>query len=347
MTHKRIVEIVKGFKGKRVLVIGDLMLDHTIRGAATRVCPEAPALVVNVEAEVYAPGGAANAVANFCSLGATVEAAGLVGGDDNGDRLLEMLREIGVDTGFVFTDPCRETTTKTRVFAGQTLIVRVDSERSVEPNKYLRDRLSESVRTRREIDAIFVSDYRKGVVGKDVMTEVRGRNLLTVADPKGLDFSLYQGVTAITPNSAEVLQATGAAAGGWDAEERACRDLIAKHGFKAVLLTRSELGVAVFEVDTTHSLYAGMMPIAYSGITLQTEPTVGRPTLYPSFATAPVNVSGAGDTVAAAYTLALLAGASHPEAAYVGNLAAGIVVSREKRRTVMPDEIVNNFHAEG
>ncbi len=325
MKPERQGEIVRGFDGKKVLVVGDLMLDHFVRGTADRVCPEAPALVVNTRTAGCRPGGAANAAANFCSLGASVSVVGLVGGDGEGDRLLEMLRADEVDVGGVVVDRHRPTTTKTRIFAGETLVVRVDREFSDAPGECLRAKLAQNIATYRDIDAIFVSDYRKGVVGEEIMDEVRGRNILTVADPKGADFGLYYGVNAITPNSSEVLQAAGIALTGWDHEDHACRTLMATHGFEAILLTRGSLGVVVFDGVNSRAIQL---------------------TQYSSVASATVNVSGAGDTVAAAYTLALLAGASHSEAARVGNLAAGVVVGRTEPRTVTLDEILAK-HGEG
>jgi len=324
MTPERLREILNGFTNKRVLVIGDLMLDHYLWGVTRRISPEAPVPVVSVESETYRPGGAANVAYNLRVLGANVIVAGIVGQDDEADHLKDTLRNEGIDTSGIVTDPDRPTTTKTRVmghtqYRQQQQMLRVDRERAAPVEGTLHNRLTDAIQFVQPPDAVFVSDYAKGVVTVALMDVVRTAKTQNehpiIVDPKGRNFDKYHGVTAISPNQAEALGTFNLD----EADEATVLDtghrMVKEFEIPQVYMTRSEKGVALFEPD-------------------------GRVTEIPATAREVFDVSGAGDSTAAVYTLAILSGATPAEAAYVGNLAGGIVVGKVGVDTVSREELI-------
>ena len=319
MDSKRLTQILDRFAGRRVLVIGDLMLDHYLWGHTDRISPEAPVPVVAVEVETFLPGGAANVIHNLHALGAEVAAIGVVGEDDNAGRLRELLAAERVDLSGLVVDADRPTTTKTRVIARQQHLVRADREDSAPVSGAVQDRLVETIRDAGDVEALFVSDYAKGVVTPVVMDAVREAmqhlDRPAVVDPKGRDFEKYRGVTSISPNQSEALGALNLEASDEETVVGAGHELVARFEFEAVCMTRSEKGVSLFERG-------------------------GQATHIPALEHEVFDVSGAGDTAAAVYTLALLAGASHPEAATIGNLAGGVVVGKVGVATASVEEIM-------
>lgn len=318
MDRSRLSDILSLASGKRILVIGDLMLDHYLWGRADRISPEAPVPVVEIESETFRPGGAANVIHNLHELGAEIAAVGVVGEDGDGKKLEELLAAERVDLNGVVTDPARPTTSKTRIIARRILehggergrgqhIVRADREVCDEVSGAVERRLIENISNVEDIDAVFVSDYAKGVVTQEMMDAVRALfrrlNRPTVVDPKGRNFDKYHGVTAISPNQAEALGALNL-----DGDDEAIvvatgHELVKRFEFQAVFMTRSEKGVSLFEKG-------------------------GQVAHLEATARDVYDVSGAGDTSAAVYTAALVSGATHAEAACVGNLAGGVVVGK-------------------
>lgn len=324
MTPNRLRKILNGFSNHHVLIIGDLMLDHYLWGVTKRISPEAPVPVVSVESETYRPGGAANVAYNLRVLGASVTAAGIIGRDTNGEHLKKSLSDEGIDLSGVVETSDRPTTTKMRImghtqYRQQQQMMRIDREVTHTVEGALRQHLLDAITNAQLPDAIFVSDYAKGVVTTELMETVRRAKCPVVADPKGRNFNKYQGVTAISPNQSEALGVFNLD----NADEETVIDighrLVKQYEIAQVYMTRSEKGVALFEAN-------------------------GKVTHIPATARDVFDVSGAGDTTAAVYTLALLSGASPAEAAYIGNLAGGIVVGKVGVDTVSVDELIDAGH---
>jgi len=299
---------VAAFAGARVLVVGDLMVDRYYSGAVRRISPEAPVPVVEVADELQRFGGAANVAHNLRRLGAAVDVCGVVGADDEGRWLRVELARAGIGVGGVITDPSRPTSLKCRVVAHHQQVVRFDRERLGPFPAAVQSAVdSHLAGIWPAIDAIVVSDYGKGLVQRRLMDRIRllngGRAQRPVAvDPKSPRFSLYRRATVITPNLAEALAAarvTGAP--GVQTVERAGAALLRSSGGSAILITRGEAGMSLFE--------PGAKPLHI--------PTVAREVF---------DVTGAGDTVIGVLALALAVGAPLPQAARIANIAAGIVV---------------------
>lgn len=292
----------------RLLVVGDLILDEYLWGNADRISPEAPVPVVSVTRETFDLGGAANVAKNLAALGATAAVAGVVGPGPQGQWLREELARLGLDAGAVINEPGRPTTLKTRVIAGHQQVLRVDRETTrpitAESEASL---VAHALRRLPEVDVVLISDYGKGVVSRRVVStlaaEAASRGKIVLADPKGMDFSKYAGLTLITPNQKEAALAAGI-------EIRNAQDLVAsgmrlleKAAVEKVLVTCGPEGMVLFER--------------------------GRPPLRVSTRARQVfDVSGAGDTVLAVLGLGLAAGISTPHAIALANAAAGVVVGK-------------------
>lgn len=307
VTRDGLAERVRSFRGRSVLVIGDLILDRYLWGSASRVSPEAPVLVVDVDREELRLGGAANVAHNVLALGATPVLAGVLGEDGAGTRFHELLGSHGVDgTLGVVADAGRRTTLKTRIIAHHQQVLRADEETRTPLPSGIESRLWERIESALpRADAVLVSDYGKGVVTPRLLTrllpELARRGIPCAVDPKEEHFLRYEGVTVITPNVAEASQA-------WGRRIRSEADL-AEAGFglrerlnaHAVLVTRGEQGMSLF-TDEGH-------------------------THFPTRAQQVYDVTGAGDTVIAAIAVALAARAPLPEACVLANHAAGLVVA--------------------
>jgi D-beta-D-heptose 7-phosphate kinase/D-beta-D-heptose 1-phosphate adenosyltransferase len=296
-----LLPIIKRFKGCRVLVVGDLILDCYIWGRVTRISPEAPVPVVDVEENTFALGGAANVAANIVSLGGSATVVGIVGSDRAAQTVEDLAGDKGID--LVPVRDKRPTTVKTRVIAHSQQVVRFDHEdREKVGGKSLRAIIKNIEEAAAGHDAVLVSDYRKGVITTDVMRAILkacGDKFVAV-DPKVGHFHLYKGVSLITPNVMEASHGSGVEIRDGGTLDKAGGALISKLGCGAVLLTRGEGGMSLFQDGSIINI-----------------PTLARKVY---------DVTGAGDTVIAAFTLAHAAGASMEEAAVISNHAAGIVV---------------------
>ncbi|HSQ59774.1 MAG TPA: D-glycero-beta-D-manno-heptose-7-phosphate kinase [Acidobacteriota bacterium] len=319
-TRDALAARVRDFRGKRVLVVGDVILDRYLWGRAARVSPEAPVLVVDVEREEFRLGGAANVAHNVASLGAVPVLFGVRGDDVASAALCAVLRERGVDpeAGLV-EDAGRRTTQKTRIIAQHQQVLRADEEN--------REPLADSVRARlwdrleaslAGADAVILSDYGKGVLCapllERLLPELVRRGVPTAVDPKEEQFHRYRGVTVITPNVAEASQA-------WGKRLRSAADLAEagfglreKLGAKSVLITRGEEGMSLFDEEGhTHI------------------PTKAREVY---------DVTGAGDTVVATIGAALAARAPLAEACVLANHAAGLVVAHLGTAAATSEELI-------
>ncbi|GAB4255751.1 MAG: hypothetical protein Kow0092_01210 [Deferrisomatales bacterium] len=303
----------------QVAVVGDVILDQFVYGAVERISPEAPVPVVEVEQEVFRPGGAANVVRNLTALGARASLFGVVGEDREGQWLGEELRRAGVGREGLVQVAGRPTALKTRVIAQHQQIVRFDRERR-EPVPAaalarLKDRLAGELPG---ASAVVVSDYGKGVVGGELMEALAGlcgpRGTYMAVDPKPVHVRWYGGASAITPNTKEIEGMTGLPARSDDEVARAARELADRSAVAEVLVTRGDRGMTLVE-------------------------SAGRVTHIPTRARDVFDVTGAGDTTIAVYTLARAAGISAGEAAALANLAAGIVVGKLGTAAVTADEL--------
>jgi rfaE bifunctional protein kinase chain/domain len=295
-----LLSFIKKFKGQRVLVVGDLILDCFIWGKVKRISPEAPVPVVDVEKSSYVLGGAANVAGNIVSLGGEATVMGAIGEDRSGDRMRALLLDKGIDVISVHDN--RPTTVKTRVIAHNQQVVRFDQEQrgkfSTGAMKKLVGNIKEQIK---DHDAVIVSDYKKGVISSAIMKAVigSGKNFIAV-DPKVGHFNLYKNTSIMTPNLKEASE--GAAMEITDEESliKAAQKLMKKLSLKSLLITRGEQGMSLFSKNT--------------GVHITT------------LAKHVYDVTGAGDTVIAALALAHASGATLEQASVIANHAAGIVV---------------------
>src|SRR5437588_7518129 len=243
--------IADQFTGKRIVVLGDLLLDEFIWGRVQRISPEAPVPVVEVDRQKRALGGGGNVVANLVALGAAPVPIGVVGTDSNAERLRESFRELGVGSDGLLSDPSRPTTVKTRIIAHNQQVVRADRESrapvAAETEAGLLDTFCEEIKT---ADAVVLSDYGKGLLTPPLLSRVlaaaRGRELIVCVDPKMRRFDCYQPVTVITPNNQEAAEAAGVVIEDEDTLEEAGRRLLDSIDTRAVLITHGEEGMSLF-----------------------------------------------------------------------------------------------------
>jgi rfaE bifunctional protein kinase chain/domain len=318
--RKRLVKYIDHFRKTRILVVGDIVLDHYIWGKVSRISPEAPVPVVNVTRENLLLGGAANVVNNINALGGRVSVCGVIGHDEAGRHLLSLLQTQGISTDGIIIDSARPTTIKTRIIAHNQQVVRFDRESKEriarDTHKQIFDFVKRQVKE--GIHAIVLSDYCKGVVTGDLVREIvklANKNKVIVSvDPKVSHFGMYNGVTILTPNLNEASIGSKIEIEDDQALFRAGSLLLKRLKCDAVLITRGEQGMSLFEHD-------------------------GRVTHIPTVARHVFDVTGAGDTVISALTLAMASGASRVDAAKISNYAAGIVVGVVGTATVQPEEL--------
>ncbi|MGE0129462.1 MAG: D-glycero-beta-D-manno-heptose-7-phosphate kinase [Blastocatellales bacterium] len=320
MNHQRAQQIVGKFSALRIVTLGDLMLDEFIWGEVRRISPEAPVPVVEVKRETWHLGGAGNVVSNLLELGAQAVPIGVVGDDEAAKMLRDRFAERKAETDGIITDSSRPTTRKTRVVAHSQQMVRADRENRSPVSNTVEDRIITAFNQALSgADAVIISDYDKGLLTPSVLRAViesaQFQNKIICLDPKIRNFAHYRDVDVITPNQIEAERASGVEITGESsliAAARRIRDLIA---CKNVLITRGEHGMSMLNVEgeTTHI------------------PTVAREVY---------DVTGAGDTVIAALTLALASGANLNESAIIANHAAGVVVGKVGTAAVSRDELL-------
>jgi D-beta-D-heptose 7-phosphate kinase/D-beta-D-heptose 1-phosphate adenosyltransferase len=319
----RATELLARMAGRRVVVIGDAMIDEWIWGDVSRISPEAPVPVVAVHEHTFTLGGAGNVVSNLHALGAQIALVACVGDDSEGRRLRTMLDALGVDARGVLTCAGRPTTRKTRVVARGQQVVRADWESTGPLDAADRTRIVACVRDAvRDADGVVLSDYAKGLLGRDVVEAALAAPVV-VADPKPANVAIFSGVTCIAPNAGEAARASGVPIVDDASLARAGRELLAMLNCRYVLITRGEHGMTLFGPD-------------------------GERFDVPAVARTVFDVSGAGDTVVAVLTLALAAAIPAATATQLANFAAGAVVEKLGTATATPDEIVALMeHADG
>jgi len=287
--NKKLNNIVSRFNNKRILVIGDLILDHHIFGSVDRVSPEAPVPVVWANRENFVPGGAANVGLNLSAMGAKVSLCGVVGRDHFGKTLLSHIDQYGIYTNLIVKDNKRPTTLKTRIIANHQQVVRVDWESleflSENTNKLVFNKIKRNLD---EFDAIIVEDYGKGVINPLLLEELialcRRKKMIITVDPKEEHFDYYENVTVLTPNLKEAQVAAGTKIRNKNQIPFLGKIIMKRLNPKALLITLGEDGMMLFVGDNYHHI--------------------------PTAALEVFDVSGAGDTVISIFTLALTAGAT-------------------------------------
>lgn len=323
MELKRAEKIVSAFRGAKVCVLGDVMLDLFVRGTVSRISPEAPVPVVEIVSEDFCLGGAGNVAHNIASLGGDPFLVSVTGSDHNGDRLRAVMGQCGLHVDGILSDPGRPTVVKSRIIAHNQQMIRVDRECqtpvAVGVVRRLVAILEESIKGSR---ALLVSDYAKGTVTRSTFAPARRANEIPVlVDPKVPNSNLYKGATIVTPNLKEA-ERMGAGEIVDDASlRRVARRIMSRLNCPHLLITRGEDGMTLCDRATAAITHI------------------------PAQAREVYDVTGAGDTVIATLALARAAGASWLEGATLANHAAGIVVGRLGTATVTAEELLASVGA--
>ena len=330
LSAARAGEILSAAKKTRVLVVGDVMLDQFIWGGVSRISPEAPVPVLDFQRESFMPGGAANVSRNLTDLNVPTEIFGAIGRDDAGGQLQLLLNRQGIRCAGLVKSAGRHTSVKTRVVAHQQQVVRIDRETRENLDAGLTRRLLNALTPRlARADAVIIGDYGKGVVTQPLLDEIktlcRERGLWLSLDPKPVHHLDLSHLSLITPNRKEAFELAELPDETRQANPLADKNLLRvveklldQPGPVILLITLGELGMLLCQRGQ-------------------------KPFHIPTIAQEVFDVSGAGDTVIATFTLAIAAGASPLEAAFLANHAAGIVVGKVGTATTTPDELIRSF----
>ncbi|MBZ0199557.1 MAG: D-glycero-beta-D-manno-heptose-7-phosphate kinase [Ignavibacteriaceae bacterium] len=324
ISRQRLDELKHNFKGKRIAIVGDMMLDCYYWGDVKRISPEAPVPVIEIENEFFRFGGAANVALNILKLGGVAHPIGVIGYDNNGSVFRSLINENSIEDDGLIIDDSRPTTAKTRVIAQKQHVVRIDKESKDYISESIQQKVLDYIKNNIEhFDGIILQDYNKGVLTPLLITNIielaqSNKKLITV-DPKFSNFFSYQNVTVFKPNRKETEDALSIRIKTKEDISMAGSMLLEKLNAQYIMLTLGEEGIAIFE----------------RGKVEERMPTKARKV---------ADVSGAGDTVIATLTMALAAGANILEASYLANFAGGIVCEEVGIVPIEPDklfEIVN------
>jgi len=335
MKKTRLTQIVDNFREIRIAVVGDLMLDVYIWGKASRISPEAPVPVVQVKKKSCCLGGAANVMRNVVTLGGNVKAYGVIGDDSGGDEMKKLFENYNIDPASLSIDKSRRTTQKERIIASAQQLLRVDFEDIEKLDDIIHQEIIIELKKlidSQAIDAIIFEDYGKGVLNEKMLNQIiasaKENNIITSLDPKPGHLLKVKGLTVMKPNRSEAFAITGTFSQG---NGIAVKDDKQLHAVAAQLLDEWEPDYLII------SLAAQGMALFRKDAEMVVIPTKAREVY---------DVSGAGDTVIAAFTLALSTGADPVEAAEIANHAAGIVVGKVGTVTVSKDELLESFNRE-
>ncbi len=324
ITRQRAAEILEAASQRKVVILGDVMLDEFVWGDVTRISPEAPVPVVDIRRESVHLGGAANVLANVIALGARACVVGVIGDDSAGDRLRASLKQASphqTDDYLVVAEG-RPSTTKTRIIAHNQLVVRADREQRSPVNGQVEQRILVSLnQALADADAFVVSDYDKGVVTPRILEQILNvayQRVPVLIDPKIRNFPHYRPATLITPNHHEALRMTNMDEDSDDGLHKSAQAIREKLGCDAVLITRGDQGIMLLQGDS-------------------------EPVFVGTAAREVFDVTGAGDTVIATLAMSLAAGATMLEAATLANHAAGVVVGKVGTATASASELLNTF----
>jgi len=305
---QRLLKIIGNFKKAKILVVGDIILDEFVWGKVSRISPEAPVPIVEVTKESIMFGGAANVLQNIRALGGEALLLGVIGDDYNGEKLVEMLKTDGYNTDGIIIDHLRPTSIKTRVIAQHQQIVRFDRETNEELSGKTYRAVIDFLKSKiAGFDAVIISDYGKGLITKGIISHLlefkKNSGIIILVDPKIRNFRFYKGVTVITPNQKEAEEASGFKINSAKTLARVGAYLLKRYQTNAILITRGEHGMSLFQKDS------GIRHI----------PTIAKEVY---------DVTGAGDTVISTLSLSLAVNASWMDACTISNHAAGIVVGK-------------------
>ena len=330
MDLKRLRQILDRAASKRILVVGDLMLDEFVWGKVGRISPEAPVPVVQVTSETFFPGGAANVARNLREFVDKISVIGLIGKDRGGQQLRQLLAERKIDISDAIEDEKFPTIVKTRIIARHQQVVRVDREKIIKLSSAQIGKVVAAVKKKLpNVDAIIFEDYGKGFLTRELVSQIareaRAAKKIVTADPNPHNLIDWSGMTAVKPNRAEAFLAAGVPDRDSDVTPkkdvdlvRAGKELLQRWGLQYLLVTLGEHGVMFFE--------RGKQPHHI--------PTKARDVF---------DVSGAGDTAIAMFTLALASNATPLEAAQIANHASAVVVGKLGTATVTRDELISSF----
>lgn len=322
LTRERLEELLAAVVGRRVLIVGDVMLDRYVWGRVRRISPEAPVPVVEVERETTLAGGAANVARTVRALGGVPLLLGVIGDDAGGAELRTLLTDDRIDAGHLLVDPRRRTTVKTRIFAEKQQVCRVDREERNDLDAAARQGLTESGKGLVEdCEALLLSDYGKGVLSAGLIRSLvaLAGERPSVVDPKQDHFDAYSGVTTATPNHSEAAGAVGMR-DDYENLDAVAAALFAGTGPRSLLITCGGRGMRLYEGP---------------GEPARVIETVAREVF---------DVTGAGDTVSGVLALALASGAGLFEGALLANLAAGVVVGKIGAASVRAEELRQRHH---
>ncbi len=322
--RNRLKRIVKDFSSKRVLVVGDLMLDEYVYGRTDRISREAPVLILAFSGSMEMPGGAGNACANINSLGAVAVPVGIVGADEPGDRLLRLLEDAGIPTGSIVRSTGFESVQKTRILAGdfhcaKQQVIRVDRGKRTHVSRKVEDALAGKAEALvPTVDAVLFSDYGYGAVSNRVRSRVlelaRAKRKPVCADSR-FELAKFRGATVATPNETEAGPAVGLEIGNNDDLLSAGKELLKRLELRSLIITQGSSGMTVFE--------PGKVPVHI--------PIFGSDEI--------ADVTGAGDTVAGTVTLSLCSGANAVEASCIATYASSVVVMKRGTAVLSADEL--------
>jgi D-glycero-beta-D-manno-heptose-7-phosphate kinase len=327
VNSERLQQILDRASKQRLLVIGDLMLDEFVWGKVGRISPEAPVPVVEVSGESFYPGGAANVARNLREFTAHVGVVGMIGRDRGGEQLRQLLADQKIDTSACSISPDFPTIVKTRIIARQQQVVRVDREKILAPDEKQIGLVVASVKKMLpEIDGIIFEDYGKGFLAErlvsEIVTAARESRKVVAADPNPRNNLPWHGLSVVKPNRSEAFHAAGIPLQESDGDDRVLKEvgaiLLQKWQAELVLITLGEEGMMLFQRGQ-------------------------KPHHVPTKARQVFDVSGAGDTAIALFTLALCSGATALEAADIANNASAVVVGKLGTATVSPEELRENF----
>jgi len=318
LSPNRVDEILSAFRDRKIVVLGDVMLDEFVWGDVTRISPEAPVPVVDVRRESIHLGGAANVLANLISLGARSVVIGVIGDDEPGRRLRNNLNSLGADLDSLVIDNSRPSTLKTRIIAHNQLVVRTDREQRNPISKLVEDQVISHVKSElTNASALVVSDYDKGTITPRVLSEVLPfayERLPVLIDPKLRNFNFYKPATLVTPNHHEALRIANTEDDSNNGLHEAAKVIQDRLKCDAVLITCGDRGMMLLGSDD-------------------------QPSYVQTAAREVYDVTGAGDTVIATLACGLAAGATLIESATLANQAAGIVVAKVGTATASADEL--------
>ncbi|HMD43532.1 MAG TPA: PfkB family carbohydrate kinase [Candidatus Acidoferrum sp.] len=349
----RLLRLIPHFRKMRIGVLGDLMLDRYLWGAANRLSPEAPVPVVDFVSQTDCLGGAGNVAANLRGLGAQVDVFGIIGGtqtgtktrdDDAGSVLRDCFRAVGIDRRGMLADPQRVTTVKTRVIARHQQIVRIDQERRAPLSPKTEEKLFRSIlASLKKLDALVLSDYDKGLINdafaERVLNACHQNKILVFVKPKTSRLYAYRGARAIVCNAKEAATYVMRPLSDEKSIVEAGMALLAQFGCAAVVITRTEHGMSVFEESSPQHLHipATNFEVTYArvGQSAVERGATGRQVF---------DVTGAGDTVLSVFSLAVAAGANVGDAAILANTAAGVVVGKLGTAVLSPEELEAALH---